>query len=127
MRGGHRRGAGRKPIEIDLIVLEGLCRIHATHEEIAALFGCSVRTIEKYSKKTEIAEVMSRGRAKGRLSVRRTQMRLMEAGNATMAIWLGKQLLGQRDVTPIALTGEGEKGEQQIIVRLEPFEDPNNL
>ena len=45
------------------------------------------------------------GRAKGRISVRRMQMQLLEAGNATMAVWLGKQLLGQRDVTPVELTG----------------------
>jgi hypothetical protein len=32
-------------------------------------------------------------------------MKLLEAGNATMGVWLGKQLLGQRDVTPIELTG----------------------
>ena len=32
-------------------------------------------------------------------------MRLLEAGNATMSIWRGKQLLGQRDVTPVELTG----------------------
>jgi len=30
--------------------------------------------------------------------VHRHQMKLLEAGNATMAVWLGKQLLGQRDV-----------------------------
>ena len=48
---------------------------------------------------------MTRGRAKGRISVRRAQMKLLEAGNATMGVWLGKQLLGQRDVTPIELTG----------------------
>ena len=41
----------------------------------------------------------------GQISVRRAQMRLLESGNATMGIWLGKQLLGQRDVTPIELTG----------------------
>lgn len=38
-----------------------------------------------------------RGRHKGRLSVRREQFKLLQAGNATMGIWLGKQLLGQRD------------------------------
>ena len=48
---------------------------------------------------------MARGRAKGRISVRRGQMKLLESGNAAIAIWLGKQLLGQRDVTPIELTG----------------------
>lgn len=105
MRGGRRRGAGRKPIEIDPIELEKLCVLHSTNEEIAAWFGCSVRTIEKYSKQPEIAGVMRRGRAKGQISVRRAQMRLLEAGNATMGVWLGKQLLGQRDVQPIELTG----------------------
>jgi hypothetical protein len=105
MRGGSRRGSGRKPIEIDLDELQKLCMLQCTHEELAAWFGCSIRTIEKYAKKPEFAEVMSRGRAKGRISVRRAQMKLLEAGNATMGVWLGKQLLGQRDVTPIELTG----------------------
>ena len=40
---------------------------------------------------------MDRGKAKGRISVRRQQMKLREAGNATMGIWLGKQILGQTD------------------------------
>ena len=40
---------------------------------------------------------MARGKAKGRISVRRMQMKLLENGNATMGAWLGKQLLGQRD------------------------------
>ena len=40
---------------------------------------------------------MERGKAKGRISVRRMQMKMLEAGNATMGIWLGKQLLGQTD------------------------------
>ena len=48
---------------------------------------------------------MARGKAKGRLSVRRAQMKLLESGNVVMAIWLGKQLLGQRDTRPIELSG----------------------
>jgi hypothetical protein len=32
-------------------------------------------------------------------------MKLLEAGNGVMGVWLGKQLLGQRDVTPIELSG----------------------
>lgn len=105
MRGGRRSGAGRKPIEIDLVELEKLCVLQCTHKEIAAWFGCTERTIERYAKKPEIAEVMERGKAKGQISVRRAQMKLLESGNATMAVWLGKQLLGQRDVTPIELSG----------------------
>ncbi len=105
MRGGRRQGAGRKPVKIDLVELQKLCSLQCTNEEIAAWLNCSVRTVENYSKKPEYAEVMARGRAKGRISVRRAQMKLLEAGNATMGVWLGKQLLGQRDVTPIELTG----------------------
>lgn len=105
MPGGNRRRAGRKPIEIDSVQLEKLCALHCTDEDIAAYFQCTPRTIENRRKNTNFREVMERGRAMGRISVRRSQLKLLEAGNATMAIWLGKQLLGQRDVTPIELTG----------------------
>jgi hypothetical protein len=36
-------------------------------------------------------------------------MKLLDAGNATMGVWLGKQFLGQRDVTPIELSGTNGK------------------
>ena len=62
---------------------------------------------------------MNRGRAKGRISVRRAQMKLVESGNATMSVWLGKQLLGQRDVTPLEVSGpHGEA----LKVSLETFD-----
>jgi hypothetical protein len=109
MRGGKRSGAGRPPVSIDLVEVEKLCSLQCTNEDMAAWFHCSVRTIESYSKKPEVAETMARGRAKGRISVRRAQMKLLEAGNATMAVWLGKQLLGQRDVTPVELSGANGK------------------
>jgi hypothetical protein len=105
MPGGKRTGAGRKAIPIDLVELEKLCALQCTDEEIASFLGVSTRTIESRRKQPEFAAVMNRGRAKGRISVRRAQMKLLEAGNATMGIWLGKQLLGQRDVTPIELSG----------------------
>ena len=105
MRGGSRPGAGRKQVPIDALYLEKLCSLQCTNAEIAAWFGCSERTIEKRSKEPELAEVMARGKGKGRVSIRRAQMKLLEAGNATMGVWLGKQYLGQRDVTPIELSG----------------------
>ncbi len=105
MTGGKRNGAGRRPVRIDLVELEKLCSLHCTDEDIAAFFGVSVRTIETRRKKLEFKEAMNRGRAKGRISLRRSQMKLVEKGSAPMAIWLGKQWLHQRDVTPIELTG----------------------
>lgn len=105
MSGGSRQRAGRKPINIDIVELEKLCLLQCADEELAAWFGVSVRTIQARRKQRQFAEVMERGRAKGRISVRRAQMKLLEQGSAPMGIWLGKQLLGQRDLTPIEVTG----------------------
>ena len=105
MQGGRRPGAGRKPLEIDIEQLEKLASLQCTDRELAAFFRCTTRTIEKRRKEPAFKEALERGKAMGQISVRRAQMRLLEAGNATMGIWLGKQLLGQRDVTPVELTG----------------------
>jgi hypothetical protein len=95
--GGARQGAGRKATPIDLTQLENLCAMQCSDEEIAAWFKVSVRTIQNRRKQSGFAEVMHRGKARGCINVRRAQMRLLEAGNATIAVWLGKNLLGQRD------------------------------
>lgn len=105
MPGGIRRGAGRKPVVIDLVELEKLCSLQCTDEEIGAFFGVTTRTIELRRKQPKFAEVMARGHAKGRISIRRAQTKLLEAGNAALCIWLGKALLGQREVTPVELSG----------------------
>ena len=105
MRGGKREGAGRKSIRIDVVELEKLCALQCTDAELAAWFNVSTRTIESRRKQPDFLEAMERGKAKGRISVRRAQMRLLEAGNATMGIWLGKQLLEQRDVVTNEHTG----------------------
>jgi hypothetical protein len=83
--------------KIDLVELEKLCVLQCTDEELAAWFNVTTRTIERRRKKKSFAEVMARGRAKGRISVRRMQMKLLENGNATIGVWLGKNILGQTD------------------------------
>lgn len=101
MSGGSRAGAGRKPIKIDLIELEKLCAMDCPMEEIAAWFGVSVRTIENRRKQPKFAEAMRRGRAMGRISVRRHQLKLLEAGNPAIAIFLGKTRLGQKETLQV--------------------------
>ena len=83
--------------KIDLVELEKLCAMQATDAEIGAFFNVAERTILRRKKVKRFAEVMERGRAKGRLSMRRLQLKLLEGGNSTMAVWLGKQYLGQTD------------------------------
>ncbi len=86
-----------KPAHIDLAELERLSAMQCTDEEIAHWFSVTTKTIERRRKEPEFAEVMERGKAKGRISLRRQQLKLLEAGNATMGVWLGKQYLGQTD------------------------------
>ena len=102
--------------DIDLSELERLCAIQCTDEEIAAWFGVSTRTIERRRLEPKFAEVMERGKARGRISVRRLQMKLLEEGNATMGVWLGKQILGQVDQVAI------QPGVQIAVLSLCPSE-----
>ena len=98
MTGGKRCGSGRKAVNIDVAELEKLCALQCTDQEIAAWFGVSTRTIERRRKKAEIRDVMERGKAKGRVSLRRSLWRLANAGNPAANIFLAKNLLGYRDV-----------------------------
>jgi hypothetical protein len=104
MSGGTREGAGRKAVSIDLNELEKLCSLQCSEEEIASWFGVSVRTIRTRRKEPEFAHVMRRGKSRGRVNIRRAQMKLLDAGNPTIAVWLGKSMLGQRDSSPIRMT-----------------------
>lgn len=97
MSGGVRPGAGRKAVPIDLIELEKLCSMGCTDQEIADWFEVSLRTIQNRRAQRKFGDVMRRGDAKGRLSIRRAQVRQVEAGNVAMIIWMGKNRLGQRD------------------------------
>jgi hypothetical protein len=101
MSAGNPKGAGRKAIPIDLKQLEILCSLQSSDEEIAAWLGVSLRTIQYRRKQANFAEVMRRGKAKGCVNVRRAQMKLLDAGNPAIAIWLGKVLLGQKDTMQI--------------------------
>ena len=93
--------------------------LQCTDLELAEFFGVSSRTIENRRKQSKFAAVMNRGKAKGRISVRRAQMRLLESGNAPMGIWLGKQLLGQRDVMPTEVRGN----DQPVQISLQALDD----
>lgn len=90
---------GRPKIEIDKTKFEKLCGIMCTLDEIAGVFECSEDTIERWCKetyKTTFADISKRYQGTGKSSLRRMQFKLAER-SAAMAIWLGKQYLGQKD------------------------------
>ena len=91
---------GRPKIPINRQDFEKLCTLQCTLEEVAGFFDCSHDTIERWCKRTygeTFGKVFNSKRSKGLISLRRAQFRMAE-GNATMAIWLGKQYLNQKDL-----------------------------
>jgi hypothetical protein len=83
-------------VDIDLVELEKLASLHPTDSEIASWFKVTTRTIERRKSELAFAEALERGRARGKLNLRRIQHKMAE-NNAAMAIFLGKNLLGQSD------------------------------
>jgi DNA-binding MurR/RpiR family transcriptional regulator len=77
--------------------VEAAAAFYATMDEIAAVLEVSTATVKRAARTLEFQEAYERGRAKCRYTLRRMQVELAESGNATMQIWLGKQILGQRD------------------------------
>ena len=94
---------GRPKINIDKSNFEGLCGLQCTLTDIADFFRCSEDTIQNWCKATyneNFSVVYKRYSVAGRISLRRSQFALAKK-NATMAIWLGKQMLGQKDVQTV--------------------------
>jgi hypothetical protein len=88
--------------------VEELARIGCTEQDMAAVLGVSVDTIQRRKRAgAEFRGVIEKGRASLRNSLRRLQVKKALEGNTTMLIWLGKQLLGQSDRQSAELTGAG--------------------
>ena len=87
-----KRGRPRKPIDLERV--EALASIGATQQEIASDLGVSDETLRRCK---DFVAVYKRGMDKGCLSLRHKQFNLAKAGDKTMLVWLGKQLLGQSD------------------------------
>ena len=106
---GHITGMAKQRTKKQVRVseLKRLMEIHPSHEEIAAYFGISVKTWKKLLERDEIiATAYETGIGLGKISLRRKQHAL--AGyNASMAIHLGKQHLGQEDKSQVEVSGPG--------------------
>jgi hypothetical protein len=97
---------GRPPkLVIDektLETIDGLGKIQSTNEEAAAVLGVSRVTFEKFlgDNKTA-ADAFQNAKGSGKTSLRRAQFKAALGGNATMLVWLGKQMLDQKDKSEI--------------------------
>ena len=93
-----------KKYNIDTTEVEKLAGYGCTNIEIANFFGCSSDLIEK-----SYSEFLRKGRADLKKRLRKAQIDTAVAGNPTMLVWLGKQMLNQTD--------------RQEIEHIRPIED----
>lgn len=90
---------GKFGATINKQTFEGLCSIFCTTEEIAAVFGVSYDTLLRWCKQEygETCDKVIKDKSElGKVSLRRSQFKMSQT-NPTMAIWLGKQYLGQTE------------------------------
>ena len=95
--------------------IDGMCAIQCTESEIAGVMGVSTDTLERMVKDEwgiNFAEYYKQKSDKGKMSLRRLQWKSAEAGNVAMQIFLGKQMLGQK-----------EKAEAENVERIEVVSD----
>lgn len=94
---------GRPKKPINKVQFEKLCELQATIYEVASVLDVSHDTIQRWCEfeyGMPFKDVYEQKSAGGKVSLRRTQFKLAQK-NTAMAIWLGKQWLGQKDVVTI--------------------------
>lgn len=99
MKEGSKKGV--TGMGIDRAHFERLCNMMCTRSEICSFFNVSVDTLLRWCKKEYDGKVfrdVQKGlQDLGKISLRRTQFKHAD-NNVTMAIFLGKQYLGQREI-----------------------------
>lgn len=91
---------GRPKLIIDSKQFEAMCGIQCTKEEICNVLNVSDSTLSRWCKSEydlTFEEIYKKKSDVGKMSLRRLQFKIAQK-NASMAIFLGKQYLGQRDV-----------------------------
>jgi len=114
---------GRPRKEIDPADLQSLVRMQCTAAECAAFFEISIDTLDRRIKEMKdeddvaiegFADYYKRQAPHGKASLRRLQWASAHRGSVTMQIWLGKQMLDQRDKQDHEFSGP-EKGPIETI------------
>ena len=101
-----RNPGGQPPKIVDLAIVERAASIGCTANEIAAMCGFSRSTwFNKLHDDPAVREAVERGKDRGCATLRRLQWKGAQGGNPTMLIWLGKQMLGQRDLVVQEING----------------------
>ena len=87
---------------------EAMCQIQATQEEITLVLGVTDKTLNAWCRRTygkRFSDVFREKWSAGKISLRRKHWKLADR-SAAMAIFLGKQFLGQTDKTEMEVSAE---------------------
>lgn len=120
---------GRPLTEINWRSVDRMLLIQCTGEEIAGVLGIDYDTLASACKREQempFSEYSGQKRKAGNASLRRKQWRCADKGNPTMLIWLGKNILGQKDqpdpedsgdeAVPIGVTYQVNDAVSEIVV-----------
>jgi hypothetical protein len=106
-------GRPRKPVDFELV--DKLCALHCTADEIAWACNVSTTTLDVYIKEQQkpdgtfyknFQDYFSIKCSKGKIKLRELQWRSANKGNVTMQMWLGKNIIDQTDKQQIDLGGD---------------------
>jgi hypothetical protein len=143
-----KREVGRPRIELsedDWAKVDRYLQAQCDGSVIARFFGMSPdslrdKIVERYGKSLSISnfsEYQALKRREGIELIRAKQFDILMSGNVTMSIWLGKQLLGQRDqieqtitVPQVHITPLTEQEQMEIstaMIAIENHESNTNL
>lgn len=98
-----KRGRGRPRKDLDdetFKILINLIEIQCTRDEICGVIGIGRETLNKRLKERgeeSFEALYAKHQEGGKASLRRAQWAAAMDGQPTMLVWLGKQVLGQRD------------------------------
>lgn len=118
LKDGSPNKAGRPHKQIDKRLFEECCFLQCTQMEIESLMDTDIDTIRTWAMREygiEFSEAYKKFSNGGKKSLRRHQFDLAKK-NTAMAIWLGKNYLGQKDTVEVhtldlpTLKDEVEKG-----------------
>src|SRR5215469_10605041 len=125
---GHPFEAHVEPV-IDLGLVARTASLGCTIPEIAQVLGIDRGRMETLATAPHIARAIEEGRALGKQTLRRLQWGSAQAGSDQMLIWLGKQLLEQRDKADLGIEAsnvhrviaEEPMTEEQWLAKHAPF------
>jgi hypothetical protein len=116
----YTKKTGRPVKVIDYDLVEKLANIFCTQEEISVIVNVSLSSLQHNEK---FLQVFRKGRENAKSSLRRMQFKLALT-NPSMAIFLGKNYLGQSDKQDIEYTFVNKEQSEKDILQI--FEHQKN-